>query len=484
MVLSFTSGFIFIFLAIALTIYWVVHRSIKVQNLVLLLLSYVFYGCFDWPPVLFLLGSTVFNYTLGIYLEKLQGKSKKILERFAVVGNLGFLGFLKYFDYFSQNVSDFFSSYDIAIDPVILNLILPIGMSYFTLQVIAYDIEVYRGSLPATRDFVQFACFVAYFPKLIMGPIEAPAKFLSQIAQQRKMSWDKVSGASQLLVLGFFKKIVIADLIGNYISIFYLNPTNYSSMAANLVVVLYVLQIYADFSGYTDIIRGFSRLFGIELTENFQQPYLAQNPRDFWDRWHISLTTWLRNYIYFPLGGNRKGRRRQNFNTIATFVLCLLWHNLAINYALYGFIQGIYLIAHRSILESAKRRNFDLNQKSPRTQKWVRALFCFISFELQNFTFILFRTSSPQAAGIILGVLVVSPMSILSDGGYILQLIIILVFAAILLYKIDIRQERAKTHEIFTEMKWYTRGALYVIMVLTTIGFQFSTYVPFIYQAF
>lgn len=483
MVLSLTSGFIFIFLAISLTVYWLFRRWIKVQNLILLAISYTFYGFFDWTPLIFILTFTLFNYLTGIYLEKLKNQYKKILERFTVIGNLVAMGFLKYFDFFSPQISSLLSLLGIPLDPFIINFIVPLGLSYYTLQVIAYNIEVYRGKIRATRDFVEFAVFVAYFPKLTVGPIEAPDKFLGQISQKRQMHWEDVSGAVQLMILGYFKKIVIADFIANYLNTFYATPLNYTSIDALLVIVIYPLQIYADFSGYTDIVRGMSKMFGIQLMENFREPFLAQNPRDFWSRWHISLTTWLRNYIYIPLGGNKKGKSRQFFNTTVTFVLCLMWHDIVVNMLIYALLQSFYVITHQIIIAFSKQRQYDLNLKPKNVQRRLHILFCFISYQLQVFTFVFFRTSSPQAAWTIID-LILTPK--LSDATLYFtgQLIVASISVVFLTYFLDKRQDHLKTHEIFSDLNWFKRGLIFTIMIMAIIGFRVGTYSTFIYQGF
>ncbi|OGU58039.1 MAG: hypothetical protein A2V66_15755, partial [Ignavibacteria bacterium RBG_13_36_8] len=354
---------------------------------------------------------------------------------------------------------------------------------FFTFQVISNNVEVYRRKIPATHDFISFAVFIAYFPKLVAGPIEQPQKILPQIFQEKHLQKEKVTSAFQLMLIGYFKKIVIADIIAYNINHFFDSPESFGSVHSLLITFLYTLQIYADFSAYTEIIRGVSLLFGINLTENFNQPYLSQNPREFWQRWHISLTTWLREYLYIPLGGNRKGKKRIYLNIMIVFILSGLWHGAGINFVIWGALHGLYLVIHRGFGEIAKRKNFDLESKGKKNNLVIKACYWFITFQLVSFAWIFFRAPDLNIAFIIIK----QSFSFSYDLTICIfqdQVFQLLIFCGIILCMIDIIQYKKKTHEIFTGMNWILRGIIFAVMFITILLFQFESYTPFIYAGF
>ena len=336
------------FFAVVIPLYFVLaHRW---QNRMLLLASYVFYGSWDYRFLGLLLLSTCVDYACASGLATSEEpRSRKRLLWLSMVSNLGILGFFKYFGFFAQSCADLLASFGLHSSLPVLNIVLPVGISFYTFQSMAYTIDVYRRKQVAHRDFVEFALYVAYFPQLVAGPIERSQRLLTQIAKPRNVNWAMVSSGVQLMLIGFVKKIAIADSIAPYVEGAFSSPGEHSGVFLLLSLYLFAIQIYCDFSGYSDIARGVSRILGIELMVNFRQPYLARNITEFWRRWHISLSSWLRDYLYIPLGGNRKGTLFTYRNLMLTMLLGGLWHGASWKFIVWGGLHGIYLAVHKLV---------------------------------------------------------------------------------------------------------------------------------------
>ncbi|MEZ6098809.1 MAG: MBOAT family protein [Pirellulaceae bacterium] len=310
--------------------------------------SYVFYGWWDYRFTTLLLWSTMVDYVVGRLLEGArQPKMRRALLWCSVVSNLGVLAVFKYFDFFAENVQRVAAQLGVTVDWPTLHLVLPVGISFYTFQTLSYTIDVYRQRLPAERDLWRFATFVAFFPQLVAGPIVRAHDFLPQLARDREITWDGIVEGFGLVLLGFFKKVVVADSVAIVVDHFFGAPQTYTSLNAMIVVVLYAFQIYGDFSGYSDIAIGLGRMMGFALPRNFQFPYFANSFSEFWRRWHISLSTWLRDYLYIPLGGNRSGTVATYRNLMLTMVLGGLWHGAHWTFILWGTIHGILLTLQR-----------------------------------------------------------------------------------------------------------------------------------------
>lgn len=319
------------------------------QNRMLLLASYVFYAAWDWRFCSLLAVSTIVDFSVGRSLHASKTpRRRKLLVTLSLVTNLGILGFFKYADFFADNLQELAGVFGFTLPEFTLSVVLPVGISFYTFQTLSYTIDVYRGRLEPTRRFWDFALFVAFFPQLVAGPIERARHLLPQILEKRQLSMERVSSGAWLALWGLFKKVVIADNLAAVVdAVFHAraDPT-----AAEIVVAAWAFayQIYCDFSGYTDIARGVARMLGFELMLNFDLPYTALNPADFWRRWHISLSTWLRDYLYIPLGGNRGGPRQTYRNLFLTMLIGGLWHGAAWPMACWGAYHGVLLIAHRA----------------------------------------------------------------------------------------------------------------------------------------
>jgi D-alanyl-lipoteichoic acid acyltransferase DltB (MBOAT superfamily) len=298
-----------IFLPVVFLLYWFVfQKKIKAQNALVALASYVFYGWWDWRFLSLIIFSSVIDYFIGLQLENIKkDRYRSLLLWTSIFVNLGLLGFFKYFNFFIDNFLDAFSFFGYQIPNTSLNIILPVGISFYTFQTLSYTIDVYRKQLKPTKDFVAFTAFVSFFPQLVAGPIERASNLLPQFYKKRKFDYSIAVDGMRQILWGLFKKIVIADNCAKYANEIFNNSGNYSGTTLLLGALFFTFQIYGDFSGYSDIAIGTSRLFGFKLMKNFAFPYFSRDIAEFWRRWHISLSSWFRDYLYIPLGGSRGG---------------------------------------------------------------------------------------------------------------------------------------------------------------------------------
>ena len=335
--------FIAFFVAVT-ALYWMLpHRG---QNLLLFAASYFFYGYVHHWFLILIATSTVIDYCAARGMEAWPQHRKRFLW-LSIISNFGMLGFFKYFNFFVENVAVTLGAFGLSVDEPVLRILLPVGISFYTFQAMSYTIDVYRGELRARRSLLDLAVFISFFPHLVAGPIQRASFLLPQVESVRRFSPEKARTGFVLICWGFFKKLVIADNVGIIANkVFALaDPTFYILWAG---VFAFAIQIYADFSAYTDIARGTSRWLGLELTENFDHPYMARSPADFWRRWNISLSSWFRDYVYIPLGGSRGGTWMWVRNVLVTFLLSGLWHGASWNYVLWGFYHGVLLVATRA----------------------------------------------------------------------------------------------------------------------------------------
>ena len=335
-------------------LYWSFSKSkLKIQNLLLLAASYVFYGWWDWRFLSLIMVSTIVDYFVGLIISQSDIKlQRKVFLIISIVFNLGLLGFFKYFNFFISSWVDLLTSIGYQVQGTsTLNIILPVGISFYTFQTMSYTIDVYRKKMSPTKDFISFAAFISFFPQLVAGPIERASHLLPQILKRRKFDNKVAIEGVHLIVWGMFKKVAVADNLAMIVDSYYGNIELYSgnTMYTIIVLIFYSFQIYCDFSGYSDIAIGTSKLFGISLSENFRRPYFSSSFSEFWQRWHISLSSWLKDYLYIPLGGNRKGKLNTYKNNMLTMLLGGLWHGASFNFIIWGGLQGVFLIIQRVI---------------------------------------------------------------------------------------------------------------------------------------
>ncbi len=345
----FNSVTFLIFFAVFYAAYLLTQKQLKLQNVLLLVGSYIFYGWWDWRFLGLIAISTVVDFMVGRLMAAREDEStRKRLLLVSVATNLGILGLFKYFNFFAESAVDLLNLVGFAADPVTLNIILPVGISFYTFQTMSYTIDVYRRKIPATDSLLDFAVFVAFFPQLVAGPIERAAHLIPQVSHRRIIDSEAVNAGIFLILYGYFQKVFIADNAAKIVNEVFGKHQAYSDLDLVLAVVAFAIQIYGDFSGYSKIARGLAKLMGFELMVNFRLPYFALNPSDFWQRWHISLSSWLRDYLYISLGGNRAGKYKTYRNLAITMLLGGLWHGAAWNFVLWGAFHGAILIIYRA----------------------------------------------------------------------------------------------------------------------------------------
>ncbi|GAB4538598.1 MAG: MBOAT family protein [Pleurocapsa sp.] len=366
-------------------------KNLKAQNLLLLAASYIFYGYWDWRFLLLLIFSTVIDFLLSQGIARSHNENqRKLLLSVSLISNLSILGFFKYFNFFTSSFIDLLNSLGIEANALTLKVILPVGISFYTFQTLSYTIDVYRRDLKPAKSILDFAVYVAFFPQLVAGPIERATNFLPQISSLRKIDLAQINAGIFLILWGYFKKLVIADNVANIANPVFDNYTQYQGLDVVLGILAFTVQIYCDFSAYSDIARGLAKLMGFELIVNFKLPFFAINPSDFWSRWHISLSSWLRDYLYIPLGGNRRGEFNTYRNLFLTMLLGGLWHGAAWNFVLWGAYQGFILVIYRLFDKNPEHLN-PWGGQYPAYRVLGKMLLMFI---LANIGWVIFRSTS------------------------------------------------------------------------------------------
>lgn len=349
-----------VFLLVTFVGYWVLGGRGRWQNLFLLVSSYVFYGWWDWRYLFLIAGCSAVNFTAGwiIYESKSRFVRRMALVACCVVC-IGALCYFKYFNFFAESFAALLSFAGIKWNPIVLNVMLPVGISFFTFQALSYTIDIMLGKLKPTRDWVEFFVFISFFPQLVAGPIERATNLLPQFRKARTFDCDAATHGLCLVAYGLFKKMVVADTLAVYVDSAFRMPEIFSSLTCIIGAVFFSIQIYCDFSGYSDCARGIARLFGFNLMVNFDRPYFATGFIEFWRRWHISLSTWFKDYVYIPLGGNRRGFAKLIRNIWIVFLLSGLWHGAAWTFIIWGALHALYqtlaLLKRRFIGESNPR---------------------------------------------------------------------------------------------------------------------------------
>lgn len=378
--LFYEKGFIFSFILFYLI--YLTARD-KNKNLLIVLASYVFYSMWDWRFLSLLLLSTLVDYVVSNQMvEGNQQRNKKLLM-LSVVVNIGMLGIFKYFNFFVENFVLLFGNMGVTVSPFMIDVILPAGISFYTFQTLSYTIDVYWGKTKAEKSLINFAAYVAFFPQLVAGPIERASNLLVQINKKREILLSDFFVGLRLFGWGIFKKVVVADNLGKIVDQVFAQPASYDSVSLVIAVYAFAFQIYCDFSGYTDMARGLARMMGFNLSINFNLPYFSRNLTDFWRRWHMTLSNWIRDYVYIPMGGNREGEFRTYKNLIITMALCGLWHGAGFNYILWGVYNGVILALEKFLATTSLTRFW--HNRSVFTR-------IFVNFHVICFGWILFRS--------------------------------------------------------------------------------------------
>lgn len=365
----------------------------KYRWVMLLIASYIFYMGWNAAYALLLLASTAVTYSASMLIDKSSEKSrKKLFLILSLVINLGILFVFKYFNFFTSGLYAVLDRLNVTYSPIPYSLVLPVGISFYIFQALGYSIDVYRGDVAVQRNFAKYALFVSFFPQLVAGPIERSKNLLPQFDEEHHFDSEKASSGLRLMLWGYFKKIVIADTVCVAVNSVYNNLTSYDGFAILIATFLFTIQIFCDFSGYSDIARGCARIMGFRLMVNFDHPYFSETIQEFWRRWHISLSTWFKDYVYIPLGGNRKGEHRRRLNLLITFLISGLWHGADITFVIWGGIHGIYQIIGRMTSKAREKvRGLLKADDHPTFMRWFRILFTFV---LVSFAWVFFRANN------------------------------------------------------------------------------------------
>jgi len=382
------------FLPIIFVLYWFVFKRLKWQNLLVVIASYVFYGWWDWRFLILIAITTLCSYMSGIYIGKFaySRKTQKWISASNITLNLAILCYFKYFNFFRESFADLLRKFGYELDWVTLDILLPVGISFYTFQALSYTIDVYRGKITPTRDIVAFFAFISFFPQLVAGPIERATNLLPQFKKSRKFDYAKAVEGMQQILWGFFKKVVVADSCAAVVDHVFANPGDFNGSALFIAAIFFAFQIYGDFSGYSDIAIGTARLFGIELMKNFHFPYFSRDIAEFWRRWHISLNTWFRDYIYIPLGGSRVSTIKAIRNTFIIFLLSGLWHGANWTFIAWGAFHAFLFLP--LLISRNNRKNLNIVAENRLLPSLKEFLQIGITFVLVLFGWIIFRADS------------------------------------------------------------------------------------------
>lgn len=348
-----------VFLPVVFMLYWFVfNKKLSQQNLLLLASSYFFYGCWDWRFLFLLIFSTLLDYYTGLRMfQSSNTATRKFWFWTSIIINLGFLGVFKYYNFFAESFAMSLSALGLKVHPWTISVVLPVGISFYTFHGLSYVIDVYNRRIEAERNFIDYAVFVSFFPLLVAGPIERATHLLPQIKKRRVFEYSKAVDGLRQILWGLFKKVVIADTCAEFVNIVFGNIEGYGGPATAIAAVLFAIQIYCDFSGYSDIAIGTAKLFGIDLLKNFAFPYFSRDIAEFWRRWHISLSSWFRDYLYIPLGGNKGSQWVKVRNVFIVFIVSGFWHGANWTFIFWGFLNAMYFLP--LLLSGSNRSNLD-----------------------------------------------------------------------------------------------------------------------------
>jgi len=458
-----------IFLPTVFFLYWFATKgNYKLQNILLLISSYFFYACWDWRFLFLLIFSTLLDYFTGIKMSDAKNQdSKKFWFWLSIFVNLGFLGVFKYYNFFAESFASGLKNIGLYVNPWTLKVILPVGISFYTFHGLSYVIDIYKDRIKAEKNFIAYSVFVSFFPLLVAGPIERSTHLLPQILKKREFDYSKsVDGLRQIL-WGLFKKIVIADNCADYANQIFNNSADYSGSTLFLGALFFTFQIYCDFSGYSDIALGTARLFGIDLLRNFAFPYFSRDIAEFWRRWHISLSSWFKDYLYIPLGGSKGGNWMRIRNTFIIFIVSGFWHGANWTFIVWGALNALFIMP--SIIMNTNRNNLEIVAQGKLFPTLKELFQIVLTFILTVFAWIFFRAESiPHAFSYISGIFSKSLLSVPTNTPYDL-ISLILVFMII---------EWLGRHEQFAiakfGLKWnkYLRYAFYFLIIITIICFE------------
>lgn len=457
----FNSPQFILFLPLVVALYFLIPQ--KFRWLLLLLASYYFYSCWKVTYAGLMLVSTTIAYFTSIWMERTsKPKKKKVYLLISVLSNLAILFGFKYFNFFNESFRAVFAQYNLVYNVPALNVLLPVGISFYTFQTLSYTIDVYRGQMKAERHFGVFALYVSFFPQLVAGPIERSTRLLPQFFEKHQFDIERIFSGLKLIVWGFFMKLVVADRAAIYVNTIYNNQAEHSGISLIVATVFFAFQIYCDFAGYSSIAIGSARLMGYDLMQNFNRPYFATSIHDFWSRWHISLSTWFRDYLYIPLGGNRVVKWRYYYNLFIVFLVSGLWHGANWTFVVWGALHGLYLV---SAIVTKNWRNQVASAIGLVARPGLnRALNIFVTFVLVCFAWIFFRANNVSDAFAIIGKMA-TPVGNLFIGKP--SIFLFSVFGILVLYLSELfwngSQER---FPLFAHPNWVVRQFSYATVVI------------------
>lgn len=424
-----------IFLPIVFILYWVIaNKNLKIQNLLLLISSYFFYACWDWRFLFLLVFSTLLDYFTGL---KMSEASTSTMRKFwfwlSVSVNLGFLGIFKYYNFFTTSFAQAISHFGLYANPWTLKVILPVGISFYTFHGLSYIIDIYNEKIKPEKNIIDYSVFVSFFPLLVAGPIERATHLLPQIKKKRTFNYTEAVDGLRQILWGLFKKVVIADQCAYFANIIFNNSENYSGSTLFLGAIFFAFQIYGDFSGYSDIAIGTAKLFGIDLLQNFAFPYFSRNIAEFWRRWHISLSTWFRDYLYIPVGGSKGGLLMKVRNTFIIFLVSGFWHGANWTFIIWGLLNAVYIMP--SIVFDTNRTNLEIVAKGKYLPTVKEVLSIIITFCLTVFAWIFFRAENIRHALSIINEIFSSSMFVFpefKDDSQVKPILVFLIFFLII----------------------------------------------------
>jgi len=467
-----------LFLVVVLSLYWLSRH--KLQNRLLLVASYFFYAYWDWRFLSLILLSTLIDYFCGLRIHDEQNQQKrKIFLAVSVCANLGILGFFKYFHFFADSLRDLTGLFGLELGSVTFNIVLPIGISFYTFQTMSYTIDIYRGQLKPTKNFLDFALFVSFFPQLVAGPIERARNLLPQIQQLRSFHLNRFYEGCFLIFWGLFQKVFVADNLGVIVDNVFGGEAPYVGIHVLIALYAFAFQIFCDFAGYSNIARGVAKTLGFDLMVNFRTPYFATNPRDFWGRWHISLSTWLRDYVYLPLGGNRGGRLQTCRNLMLTMLLGGLWHGASWVFVLWGAFHGTILMIHRAIAPWLERLGTPKQPIARHLWFYLRIIFF---FHVVCVGWLIFRATSLEQLFEMLRALIFN-FNLSIDSGWMEPLRQLFLYTFVLLV-MNIFQYRSRDLLCVLKAPAVLRSAVYVVVFYAVVIFGLNYAQSFIYFQF
>lgn len=462
-----------VFLPVVFFLYWFVfRRSLRLQNAFLVAASYFFYGWWDWRFLFLIIFSTVVDYLVGLRLGREESPSRRKALLWTSIGvNIGFLGFFKYYNFFAENFVAAFTFFGAQFSPATLQVVLPVGISFYTFQTLSYTIDVYKGKLEPSHTPVAFAAFVSFFPQLVAGPIERASNLLPQFKRPRSFDYGPAVDGLRQMLWGFFQKIVIADNCAVYVNEIFARSGELPASTLVLGAVLFAFQIYGDFAGYSNIAIGTARLFGFDLMQNFAFPYFSRDIAEFWRRWHISLSTWFRDYLYIPLGGSRVGDWKKIRNTFVIFVVSGFWHGAAWTFIAWGFLNALYFLP--LFLAERNRKYLDVVAKGRMLPTLRETGSMAATFGITVFGWIFFRAESLTHAFSYIGN--IFSASLFSMPGITLEQITLGGLGALIVFMFSVewmaRGDRHGLETVATGRPRILRWGLYYVIVLLLIRF-------------